>query len=85
MKENNSNLPVKVDKSIEKTDLYNQVVDFLKSKISDNFHWFELKSKFCSECKLAYYNFNNYEILDLDILGTFQQCNSQITLFHCLN
>ena len=36
MKENNSNLPVKVDKSIEKTDLYNQVVDFLKSKISDN-------------------------------------------------
>ena len=62
--------------------------DFQKSNnsiISNNFHWFELKSKFCSECKLAYYNFNNYEILDLDILGTFQQCNSQITLFHCLN
>ena len=62
--------------------------DFQKSNnsiISNNFHWFELKSKFCSKCKLAYYNFNNYEILDLDILGTFQQCNSQITLFHCLN
>ena len=62
--------------------------DFQKSNnsiISNNFHWFELKSKFCSECKLAYYNFSNYEILDLDILGTFQQCNSQITLFHCLN
>ena len=61
--------------------------DFTKSnqsRISDNFHWFELKQKFCSECKLSYYSFNNFETLDLDIAGTFQQCKSPINLLQCL-
>ena len=63
--------------------------DFMKSnqsKISDNFHWFELKSKFCSGCKLKYYSFNNFETLDLDILGTFQKNSyAPISLLSCLN
>ena len=63
--------------------------DFMKSnqsKISDNFHWFELKSKFCSGCKLKYYSFNNFETLDLDILGTFQKNNyAPISILSCLN
>ena len=63
--------------------------DFMKSnqsKISDNFHWFELKSKFCSGCKLKYYSFNNFETLDLDILGTFQKNSyAPISILSCLN
>jgi ubiquitin C-terminal hydrolase len=62
--------------------------DFKKSNqsiISNNFHWFELKGKFCSGCIINYYSFNNFETLDLDIAGTFQQCNSPINLLQCLN
>ena len=57
-----------------------------QSKISDNFHWFELKDKFCSGCKLNFYSFNNFETLDLDIAGTFTYFNSApISLMNCLN
>jgi ubiquitin C-terminal hydrolase len=76
------------DPTNKKQVLKEGLEDFQKSNksiISNNFHWFELKSKNCCGCNLIYYYFSNYETFDLDILGTFQKFNSAITIFHCLN
>ena len=78
--------PVPTNKSEVLKEGLNDFMKSNQSKISDNFHWFELKSKFCSGCKLKYYSFNNFETLDLDILGTFQKNSyAPISLLSCLN
>ena len=61
--------------------------DFGKSNnsiISNNFHWFEIKTKHCTGCNLNFYDFNNYETLELDLLGAYQKYKQMFTLNQCL-
>jgi len=55
-----------------------------KSIISNNFHWFEIKTKHCTGCNLNFYDFNNYETLELDLLGAYNNYHQMFTLNQCL-
>ena len=71
----------------------NQVIkvgqsDFIKSNnsiISNIFHWFEIKDKKCKTCNRYYYEFKNFETLELDISEAFNQLKSPFNLSQCLN
>ena len=43
------------------------------SIISNNFHWFELTTKFCYNCSNKFYQFNNYEIYEIDLKDAIKQ------------
>ena len=70
----------------------NQVIkygmtDFTKSNnsiISNNFHWFQLKTKHCNNCNQNFYEFKNFETFELDISEAFNQFKSPFTLLQCL-
>ena len=70
----------------------NQVIkngtnDFAKSNnsiISNNFHWFQLKTKHCNNCNQNFYEFKNFETFELDISEAFNQFKSPFTLLQCL-
>ena len=71
----------------------NQVIkvgqsDFIKSNISiisNIFHWFEIKDKKCKTCNRNYYEFKNFETLELDLSEAFNQLKSPFNLSQCLN
>ena len=67
--------------------IWQKLQDFQKSNnsiISNNFYWFEIKTKFCPLCKNNFYEFNNFETLELDISGAYNQYKSPFTLGQCL-
>ena len=67
--------------------IWTKLQDFQKSNnsiISNNFYWFEIKTKFCPLCNNNFYEFNNFETLELDISGAFNQYKSPFTLGQCL-
>ena len=55
-----------------------------KSKISDNFNWFEIKEIKCTICNNNYYFFNTYNMLELDILFAYKYFKAPITIYDCL-
>ena len=62
--------------------------DYSKSNnsiIANNFHWFEIKTRHCNSCNSNFYEFNNFEILELDIFEAYQQFKQPLTLSQCLN
>ena len=67
--------------------IWQKLQDFQKSNnsiISNNFYWFEIKTKFCPLCNNNFYEFNNFETLELDISGAYNQYKSPFTLGQCL-
>ena len=65
----------------------NGMTDFAKSNgsiISNNFHWFQLKTKHCNSCNQNFYEFKNFETFELDISEAFNQFKSPFTLLQCL-
>ena len=67
--------------------IWTKLQDFQKSNnsiISNNFYWFEIKTKFCPLCNNNFYEFNNFETLELDISGAYNQYKSPFTLRQCL-
>ena len=78
----------KMDKRDKELVIKNGLSDFGKSNssiISNSFHWFEIKSKSCFNCKTNFYDFNNYEIFELDIAGASKKYNAPFTLTDCLS
>ena len=78
----------KMDKTDKELVIKNGLSDFGKSNssiISNSFHWFEIKSKSCFNCKTNFYDFNNYEIFELDIAGASKKYNAPFTLTDCLS
>ena len=62
--------------------------DYTKSNnsiIANNFHWFEIKTRYCSLCKLNFYEFKDFETLELDISEAYKQFKQPFTLLQCLN
>ena len=56
------------------------------SIISNALNWFEIKESFCIQCKKNMYNFNTFNIFELDILGCSQmKKNKKITIYDCLD
>ena len=77
----------KMDRTDKNLVVKNGLGDFGKSNnsiISNSFHWFEIKSKFCFNCKINFYDFNNYEIFELDIKGARDKYKAPFTLTDCL-
>jgi len=77
----------KMDRTDKNLVIKNGLGDFGKSNnsiISNSFHWFEIKSKFCFNCKINFYDFNNYEIFELDIKGANEKYKAPFTLTDCL-
>ena len=75
---------------LNKEDVINKsLASFFKSNksiISNNFHWFELKTQTCSKCKKSFYYMNNYETLELDISNINANLNNNgpLTIEKCL-
>ena len=82
-------ITTKCDNTNKDQVIKNGMNDFGKSNntiISNNFYWFEIKSKHCFNCKTSFYDFNNYEILELDIVAANKKYNNApFTLTDCLN
>ena len=82
-------ITTKCDNTNKDQVIKNGMNDFGKSNntiISNNFYWFEIKSKQCFNCKTSFYDFNNYEILELDIVAANKKYNNApFTLTDCLN
>ena len=74
---------------LDKNDvIQKRLGDYSKSNnsiIANNFHWFEIKTRHCNSCNSNFYEFNNFEILELDIFEAYQQFKQPLTLSQCLN
>ena len=53
------------------------------SKISQFFNWFEIKELNCTKCGNKCYNFNTYNMLELDIMLTYYFKKQPITIYDC--
>jgi ubiquitin C-terminal hydrolase len=87
---------IKVDDGINYLNIYNKnsviqygIEKYVKtnySSISKAFDWFEIKQSKCSYCNTESYNFNSFNIFELDILGCSKyKKNQNITLYDCLD
>jgi ubiquitin C-terminal hydrolase len=61
--------------------------DYTKSNnsiIANNFHWFEIKTRYCGSCNTNFYEFKDFETLELDISEAYKQFKQPFTLLQCL-
>ena len=61
--------------------------DYTKSNnsiIANNFHWFEIKTRYCGSCNTNFYEFKDFETLELDISEAYKQFKQPFTLSQCL-
>ena len=71
-------------KKVIKYGIYN-FSKYNNSIISNNLNWVDIKESKCTSCNNSIYNFNTFNVFELDILETFQnKQNNPITINDCL-
>ena len=87
----NKNVKKKYPNKFNEKEVIQNEIDnyknFNNSKIYKYFNWFELKKSLCYNCNSISYELNTYNILELDILNSYNYYKNNknfITIYDCL-